>query len=229
MVPLLLKRWCKPFQSNENTSQGSSVFEAPTKSCPAKQTKRMKMRERNAAPKEKPRMDVLPGKKKQQVSSEVVSITLENTSDASHPTMSVLNQDCDHWFFFFFKWNELKWNVCPWKSVDSHGGATHYEWTIPMALIRHGRKDHSIWLTFCLTFQYSVCPNFPLIGPFPARGILERIVSMETTMIAWNISSYPYHWNPEDTESPMSSIPLTEIQFYSTWTQSSVSWSSRIS
>ena len=54
------------------------------------------MRERNAAPKEKPRMDVLPGKKKQQVSSEVVSITLENTSDASHPTMSVLNQDCDH-------------------------------------------------------------------------------------------------------------------------------------
>lgn len=28
------------------------------KSCPAKQTKRMKMRERNAAPKEKPRMDV---------------------------------------------------------------------------------------------------------------------------------------------------------------------------
>lgn len=57
------------------------MLEAPTKSCPAKQTKRMKVRERNAAPKEKPRMDVLPGNKKQQVSVEVVSVTLESNSD----------------------------------------------------------------------------------------------------------------------------------------------------
>lgn len=41
----------------------------------------MKVRERNAAPKEKPRMDVLPGNKKQQVSMEVVSVTLESNSN----------------------------------------------------------------------------------------------------------------------------------------------------
>lgn len=57
------------------------MFEAPTKSCPAKQTKRMKVREKNAAPKEKPRMDVLPGDKKQQVSVEVMSVTLEITNN----------------------------------------------------------------------------------------------------------------------------------------------------
>jgi hypothetical protein len=37
----------------------------------------MKVSERNAAPKEMPRMDVLPGNKKQQVRVEILSIMLE--------------------------------------------------------------------------------------------------------------------------------------------------------
>ena len=66
------------FSFNEHTFQRSSIFEVPTKSCPAKQTKRIKASERNAAPKEIPRMDVLPGNKKEQVSVGIASIFLES-------------------------------------------------------------------------------------------------------------------------------------------------------
>lgn len=55
------------FLWDKHTFQRSPVSEVPTKSCPAKQTKRMKASERNAAPKEMPRMDVLPGNKRPHV------------------------------------------------------------------------------------------------------------------------------------------------------------------
>lgn len=60
--------------------QRRCTFAVPTKSCPAKQTKRMEARETNAAPKEIPRMDVLPGNKKAQVSVGRASVIPERTS-----------------------------------------------------------------------------------------------------------------------------------------------------
>lgn len=45
----------------------------PTRSCPAKQTNRMKASERDAAPKEMPRADVLPGNRSGQVSEQGAS------------------------------------------------------------------------------------------------------------------------------------------------------------
>jgi len=42
----------------------TEAFLLHCKSCPAKQMKRMKASNRNAAPKEIPRMDVLPGERK---------------------------------------------------------------------------------------------------------------------------------------------------------------------
>ena len=68
----------KQFSLKEHSFQVSSEFEVPTKSCPAKQMKRIKASRRNAAPKEIPRIDVLSGNKKEQVSVGVVSIILES-------------------------------------------------------------------------------------------------------------------------------------------------------